>query len=135
MAVYISSIVLSMGWSVAQRPQPRRSRLTPSAMRDDLPERRSLASAPDMASKAALAPIQRSGSGSHLRRRRSTQGRRVSGESTPAIRSASVRPARFDVPRPSPTYPPGQRRDRSPGRTPPRPTSRGRRRADRPSGG
>lgn len=48
-------------------------------------------------------PNQRSGSGSHLRKGRLTQGRQVSAVVLSKARSAKVRPARFEVETPTPT--------------------------------
>lgn len=48
----------------------------------------------------------RSGSGSHRGERLASQGKSSRSPSAPVIRSASVRPARFAVATPSPTYPP-----------------------------
>ena len=60
--------------------------------------------------RPALMPSHRSGSGSQRRDRWPTHGRAVSSDVVSVMRSARVRPARFAVPTPSPTYPPAQAR-------------------------
>src|SRR5688500_4959078 len=64
---------------------------------------RSSRSATDMARRPALTPSHRNGSGSQRRERWPTQGSAVSSVARSRTRSRSVRPARFDVPTPSPT--------------------------------
>ncbi len=61
-----------------------------------------------MARRPALMPSQRSGSGSQAGERWPTHGSRTSSVSRPSTRSRRVRPARFVVATPSPTYPPAQ---------------------------
>ncbi len=84
-------------------PQPPSSGAIARATRLGRPVRRSSASARAIARSPALMPSHRSGSGSQRGERWPTHGRCTSGVSRPSTRSASVRPARFVVPTPSPT--------------------------------